>query len=374
MKKNTKKLICFVLIFALIFQSIMTFLKIADTNTLISMRGLAYEKENDYDVIILGQSDVYTAFIPTEAWKQYKFSSFAYGLAAIPSTMFPSMLNEISKKQRPKLLVVEITAFSKQDDYYERSAETHSWIDNLPLSKNRYETIRTAIPKEKQKEYFQPISTYHNNWKLPRTCARTAFVRFMTTVHRESILKGFSCSAHVPDRKYKPDKKFTFTKKDKKYLNEFIAHCKEMDYDNVLFVRFPHMREIVDQQALSDIETVVTDSGYDFLDLNSTYDLYDIDPNTDFYNCDHLNLYGAEKFTTYFGKYLQEHYNLTPRTDEEFIKRWDENSKKADLILEYGREQMEKNSNKRIYEFSLEAEKLSQIIPLSPSKEDEEVQ
>jgi hypothetical protein len=363
MKKNTKRIVCFVLVFLILLQGIITFLKIADTNTLISMKGLSYEKENDHDVIFLGQSDVYTGYIPTQAWKEYGYSSFAYGLSAMPATMFPSALDEISINQHPKVLVVEITAFAKKDKYYNRSAETHSWIDNLPMGKNRLKTIFTAIPKEKRKEYFSPVSTYHNNWKLPRICARTAFVRVMNTFHRESILKGFSVTADTNKKKHKKYREFTFTKKDETYLKEFMEHCKELDYENVLFVSFPHVEKIKNEKAIEQIEHTVTEAGYDFLNLNSELELLDLDEKNDFYSDEHLNLYGAQKLTSYLGEYLTQHYDLTPRRDADFVKRWDENSQKADEILEYGREQMEKKSRKRIYEYSLQAEKLSSLVP-----------
>ena len=43
----------------------------------------------------------------------------------------------------------------------------------------------------------------------------------------------------------------------------------------------------------------------------------------------HLNVYGAEKTATYFGKILQENYNITDRrSDKDYLAEWNELCKK----------------------------------------------
>lgn len=355
------KYIAFILVLALLLAGVTTLLKASDTNTIISMKGLDDEVPNDIDVLLLGQSDAYTGYIPTEAYKEYGFSSFAYGLSAMPSSIFPAVLEHATKNQNPKVLVVEITAFAKEDKYYNKTAELHSFIDNIPWSKERYHYIKDYVDEDKQEEFFRPIATYHNNWKMPVVCGRTAFVRLMNATHHRNVLKGFSASAFKAKKKYhEKDKHFVYGKKSEEYLNRFIASCKDAGYENVLFVRFPHCKKIENQDSMDRIQQTIEDAGYDFLNLNDANKKLGISIKNDYYSSDHMNPHGAEKNTLYLGQYIMDHYSLPDHSnDAEFIKRWDGYAKDADAILEYGEKQMKKNNQVRIYEYCITMDKIT---------------
>lgn len=370
MKKNTKiRVICFLLIFALLVQGTTLFFKASDTNTLVSLRALDNEEPNDIDVLIMGQSEVYTGFVPTIAYDEYGYSSFAYGMSAMPASILPAVLEHASLKQHPKVLMVEITAFSKPDKYYERNAELHSFIDNLPIGKERLDVINKYIPEDRKAQFFRPVSTYHDNWKMPDVCASNALVRFMTATHKRNVLKGFSASARKMTKPInKKDTSFCFDTKSREYLERFIQTCKDNGYENVLFVRFPHGRKIKNKEAMKEIEKTIEDSGYDFLNLNDKSKKLGIDTMKDYYGADHMNLFGAEKNTRYLSEYLLKHYDLQPHTDPEFIERWNGYSEDAHVILDYGRNQLKNNTDSRTFEYGILLDnitnKVAKVFPM----------
>jgi hypothetical protein len=49
-----------------------------------------------------------------------------------------------------------------------------------------------------------------------------------------------------------------------------------------------------------------------------------IDKDNDYYNADHMNIFGNEKFTRYFGQYIVDHYDISTDHDKETIERWND--------------------------------------------------
>lgn len=352
---NKKKIIgciCFVLILAVLLCGATNFLTYVDQNTLIATKGYTYEKENELDVVFFGQSEVYSDFIPTRAWDKYGFTSYDYGMAGMPANMFPSALDEMAKTQHPKVLVVEITAFTKDEEYYERYGQMHTWIDIMPYSENRRSTIENYIPKDRRNEFYNLPSTYHGNWKIPFKCAKGNYVKARTALSRHVVNKGFTFSAARMGLPMKPDKGFTFGKSDRKYLKEFLEKCHEYNFENVIFVRYPHTRKIANKKAVNKVRKMITDSGYEFVNMNRSHKKIGLDVIEDFSNYDHMNIYGAEKFTDYFGQYLVDKFELKGEHDEDCVKRWNEDFEKSKKLMEYGRKQTDLNTNKRIFEYA----------------------
>jgi len=64
--------------------------------------------------------------------------------------------------------------------------------------------------------------------------------------------------------------------------------------------------------------------GYEFLNLNDSYEEMGIDFSTDFYNAYHVNVGGAEKYTSYLGKYISDNYDLPDHRDDMLYSEWEE--------------------------------------------------
>ena len=48
-----------------------------------------------------------------------------------------------------------------------------------------------------------------------------------------------------------------------------------------------------------------------------------IDDKTDFADYEHLNIYGAQHFTSYLGQYMLDNYDVKSDTTDEEINEWD---------------------------------------------------
>ena len=69
--------------------------------------------------------------------------------------------------------------------------------------------------------------------------------------------------------------------------------------------------------------------GVPFIDYNLMYEELGMDFSADMADDGHLNAPGAAKFTSYFGNYLSEHYDIPDHRGEEAYETWE---KDADYI------------------------------------------
>ncbi|MBQ9993158.1 MAG: hypothetical protein IJP17_00410, partial [Clostridia bacterium] len=108
-----------------------------------------------------------------------------------------------------------------------------------------------------------------------------------------------------------------------KYLYELIDYLNDAEYD-VLFVNSPHYVDYEHCARTNTVFDILKSAGFDCLDYNTEEMLreYPLDRETDFIDTSHANYWGAVKYTTYFSQYLDEHYDLPDRRDDEKCADW----------------------------------------------------
>ena len=99
-------------------------------------------------------------------------------------------------------------------------------------------------------------------------------------------------------------------------MTDFLEYCKQEELDNIVFVNFPRYLENVERHELTSlvkqVEGIVDQYGYQFLNLQQANEETGIDLNTDFYNSHHMNVYGQIKITEYLGNLVMNEYKITP--------------------------------------------------------------
>lgn len=339
MKRNIIKLTIFLLASLAIFLGLSESMKGVSCTSIASIKGFYTEPKESLDAIMIGASEVYTGYSPTKAWEKYGYTSYDFSSQGISGNLYSSMIREVMKNQTPKVVVFEINGFIYNDDYFKKSEHIHTYIDSMKISPNWLATIREVIPKEKQGDYLNPIATYHDHWKEPQRCVKATVTKLLIKFNDCSNLKGLrTTSAYRNQDAIEPDASIMLTEMGRTYLEDLCQTCQDMGVENVLFVRFPHLRQPVNEEVYPQIEQIVKSYGYDFCNMTD-YKKIGLDMDHDFLDNDHLNYYGMEKFTDFFGSYLSAKYDLPNQHDEQLEKRWEFCSKKADEIFD----QCEKN-------------------------------
>ncbi|MBE5890735.1 MAG: hypothetical protein E7282_07160 [Lachnospiraceae bacterium] len=356
--KRTKKIVirtlAFCLIFALLFIGSSTFLQVACKISVASVQGFYKEPENSLDVVVIGASEVYSGYCAPLAWQEYGYTSYSLSVSGVPGSLYKSMAREALASQNPKLMVFEINGFLQDDDYFERTAQLHYWIDQIRDEDNKKETIAEAVPEDQKEGFENTFALNHGNWKMMDCCFDTAYARFKISHEKQSCLKGFASKAMFSDSKSSSKgKELYFTEKSRAYLTGLLEYCKSQGMENVLFARFPHQKNVKNPEVLEEIQQLVESYGYDFENFEDDREQLDLLKAENYYNPEHLNVVGSRKFTKYFGQYLVDHYQIVGEHTEEVKSNWDDCAQQAEVLLQ----KLEKDTQKRKGKFMYEGSK-----------------
>ena len=286
--------------------------------------GFYLEPKDSLDVVMLGASELYTGFCEPLAWRQSGFTSYALAVSAVSGQLYGSMLKEALRRQAPKVLVVEINGFLYDEQPLEEST-LRKWIDNIPLSRNKIDTIHALVPQTLQKSFFWPMEKYHENWKTPLACLEMTRQRLSLMLHGGSRTKPFytrTCAV-APDTEVQC-KAYQLSAASEQTLRAFCALCQEQGLENVLFMRMPHRSVAMDADVLfQKCGDVVAEYGFDFANFDKAFEEIGLDQNADFFDGDHMNVFGMEKYTAFFGQYLCDRYGLSAQHSEKVSSAWD---------------------------------------------------
>ena len=65
-----------------------------------------------------------------------------------------------------------------------------------------------------------------------------------------------------------------------------------------------------------------------------------------------MNLFGAEKFTEFFGEYIKNKYKLDIQHDQDCIDRWNEDAQNAKEYYKLAKDNTKKKTGKYIFEYA----------------------
>ena len=316
------------------------------------IRGFYDEPENSLDVVFIGASDVYRGYSPAQAYKQYKFTSYLYGEASLPCTLYLTILKEILCKQNPQLIMVEVSGFIDAHEEYMHSVVPYfNLLEGMPNSQNKREMIANYEVKNIPSILF-PFFRYHGTYRLKTIPDSLNYL--LKEKGKPSCLKGVQlvstnmsdCPIYTPPAEY-PASDLLGTANDA--LLEFITYCKEMHLENkVIFVRFPHRMDNNQSQErferANKLESIISKNGFQYLNLEKCTDNYSLNFSEDFQNSEHLNIFGQLKLTDYLGNLIINQYHVIPMKQTDLNN---ENWNNSANVIEYFNNFMKKETKKR---------------------------
>lgn len=330
----------------------------ADSNT-DRIHDFYNEPDQSMDVVLLGASELFADFSPAYAYDRYGFTSYLYAQDANPGSLYLSQLKEITSRQSPDLIFVEINGFLySNDDMLRDEARLRIYTESIPWSANKIRTIMEYDYEDKLSCFF-PFIKYHGDWK---NLSDLKFRLEMKTKSYDeaSLLKGIytrTIGDTVPvldldkttDTKTEP-----ITALSEEYLRAFLDYCKAEQL-NVVFLRCPH--KIVDDgthysfRQANRVGEIVQEYGFDYLNLDKQTEEIGLDHLTDFYNSDHLNVYGQKKLTDYLGNLIVRDYGVTPMAQsEENAAAWAKAVDTTSRFYDYTEELLQTGADSWIYE------------------------
>lgn len=270
-------------------------------NKFILASGIYLEPENTIDVLVVGDSESYTSYIPLEMWNQYGFTSYVCGTAAQPLPLTFKYIYDTLKKQNPKMIIIEANAVYRRKGL------------DIPIA-----TLGNQL---------FPIVQYHDRWK---DLALTDFTSGVNYTNRQPN-KGYYYSKktsvvkeYVEYMKRRPNKSKTVPILNKIYMEFIKKYCDAKGIELMLYSS-PAPANWTENKH-NGVQKLADHLGIDYIDFNTMHDKLNLNFKTDYRedDGDHPNHLGALKVTKLLGEYLHENKTLPDHRTDEKYSSWNE--------------------------------------------------
>jgi hypothetical protein len=272
--------------------------------------------EVDHDVIFIGDCEIYESFVPAILWEEYGISAYLRGNAQQLAWHSYYMLEDTLRYETPKAVVFNVLALmygEPQKEAYNRLA-----LDGMEWSSVKAEAIRASMTEEEDfLTYVFPFFRYHSRWdELTAEDFRYAFadkplVSDSGYLMQTGVVPADTQAEFTPEPLFDPNLPATAMA----YLDKMRELCARRGIELILikaptnFWRYHWYDEWDDQVA-----AYADQYGLAYYNLITQSDEIGLDMSTDTYDAGaHLNVYGAEKLTSYFGAIPRNTQDLPDR-------------------------------------------------------------
>ncbi len=282
--------------------------------------------ETPHDVLFIGDCEVYESFVPAILWEEYGISSYVRGGAQQLVWHSYYMLEDALRYETPKVVVFNVLALKYGEP--QREAYNRMALDGMEWSSVKVEAIKASMTEEEDfLTYVFPFFRYHSRWSELTAEDFTYAWGDKPTVSDSGYLMQTGVVPHDPadDQAPMTPESYTLPETSMAYLDRMVALCREKGIE-LLLVKAPtnnwryHWFDEWDAEVAAYAEA----NSLAYYNLIDDADDMGLDMSTDSYDGGvHLNVYGAEKLTRYFGAILADtHAAPDRRTDAELSAVW----------------------------------------------------
>lgn len=298
-------------------------------NVTAKIDGFYNSPENEYDVIFFGSSNAYCSFNPLVIWKETGVKSYVFATQQQPVWATYYYMKDAFKRQSPDIAVFDILMLSKNDEYYDDGVN-YTFCDNMPFSPDKVRLAYASAPKGERAGLLLRFLKYHSRWNE---------LTDEDYAYRKSAVSDYSKGFYVLTSKCF-DAEYTdldgvtgcepISEKNMEYFGKIVSLCKEKNV-RLLLVKAPSNSSEEEKRYYNSVEKLAKEYGIEFTDYNMKYNEIGLDLANDFFDKHHLNVYGAEKFTSYFVKttpYFDGKYCADNDWQKEYDRYMSERNKK----------------------------------------------
>lgn len=273
------------------------------------------EKDKDFDVIFVGDCEVYENFSPNKLWQEYGINSYIRGSAEQYIWQSYYLLEDTCRYYKPKVAVFNIQSLQfgeSQSEAYNRMS-----IEGMKWSKSKVGAIKASMKEDEDfVTYVFPILRYHTRWKdltkedfeylfKKRRISHNGYFMRIDTKPAEGVPTG------------RPLTNYAFDDNAWKYLDMMVDLCKREDIQ-LLFIKAPSLYPYWYPEYDEQVVEYAAAKGIPYINFLKIQEETGIDYATDTYDAGlHMNLSGAEKLSHYIGRILSEDFKVPDRRDED---------------------------------------------------------
>ena len=240
--------------------------------------GILGEPENSIDVIIYGDSESITSFIPLKMWDEYGYTSYICGTAGQSMPAVCKAILKTTKTQKPKYIVLEV------NNMYVHSGVT------APLAK----IVNTVFP----------VIEYHDRWKELKSEDIFGKINYTETVNDKGYhYMGAVTPIDASDYMIYSDDVQEIAIEHRVYLRLIKKYCISKGIELIL-ISAPNTKNWTYQKH-NGLDKFCKETEIEYIDFNIIAKEIGIDWSHDTGDLgEHVNIYGAQKVTSYLGNYF----------------------------------------------------------------------
>lgn len=304
MWKNIIKTILFLLVFSLLLLGISPVFLPKNNSYGAGIheeeaKGFLAEPENTIDVLFVGDSETFSAFVPLRIWQQHGITSYVCSTGNQVMYQSYSYLERALKTQNPKIVILETNALYRE--YTLPDILTHWAEERLPFLRY-HDRWKTITPED---------------WNTPVEFSN--IVRDKGYIYRTRAIAANATGHMAPSEEIEPVPMISGL-----YVEKMQALCQERGIQLILVsTPSPTNWSIYYHNG---VEVLSGELGIPYMDMNLMEEEIPIDWQTDTYDGgDHLNYSGACKVTDYMGEYLADSGLFADKREEAAYAVWNDN-------------------------------------------------
>lgn len=280
------------------------------------------------EVLFLGDCEVYESFSPVTMWQEYGISSRVCGTPQQLMWHSYAILEEAFERSSPRVVVLGVYGLLYNEPQIE--AYNRMVFDHMPTASAKWQVMSDALTEgESRLSYLFPLLRYHDRWSQLTWRDVTALFEDQGPVSiRGYLMQTDIVPGEMPGLDGAlPPSDDAFGELALDYFDRIVSLCRDNGAELVLVKaptgswRYPWHDEYEAQVLALAAKYQLT--YYNFL---NDFDRIGLDFSTDTYDAGlHLNVYGAEKMSRFFGEILSQNFDLTDgREDVHIAAAWAE--------------------------------------------------
>ena len=299
-----------------------------------SLTGEYYGFAGGNDVLFVGDCEVYENFSPITLWEEYGIPSAIRGSPQQMIWQSYYLLEDALRYETPRVVVFNVLSMKydtpqSTGSSTRREAYNRMTLDGMRWSKSKLDAISASMTEDEQARdaiwsYLFPLLRYHERWSsLQKEDVQYLFGK--APVSHNGYLMQTGVKPVTGEHVEPPLADYTLGENSWYYLNKMERLCREKGIQLIL-VKAPTLSPVWWSQWDKQVADYAAEKGLLYLNFLEYQEEIGIDWQQDTYDTGlHLNVYGAEKLSHYFGKILSEEAGLPDRRNEEALcARWAE--------------------------------------------------
>lgn len=287
-----------------------------------------YQNAGNNDVIFIGDCEVYENFSPITLWEEYGITSYIRGSAQQLIWQSYYLMEESFRYETPKVMVFNVLSMKydtqkSTGNQSQREAYNRMTLDGMRLSASKWNSIFASMTEEEkqweaQYSYLFPLLRYHDRFsQLTKDDFKYWFSR--PQVSDNGYLMQVGVKPLQDEHVERPLVDYTLGENSWYYLDKMVELCKKHGTQLVL-IKAPALSPVWWDQWDEQVEKYAQEHDLLYINMLDYQQEIGIDWSTDTYDTGlHLNVYGAEKASRWFGNILQAQCDVPNRKDDTAI-------------------------------------------------------